>query len=75
MIYIEMLTYYLIIGLITALTVEFVVKRVDKYLKENNQQEDVMPWSNAERIVTILVWPYTMIIFVIAGIKFTKNKK
>ena len=75
MIYIEILTCYLVIGLIISLIVEFVVQRVDNYLKEHGQESERMPWSNSERIVTILVWPYTIAIFIAAGINFIKNKK
>ena len=74
MTYLEILTYYLIIGFVTALTVEFVVSRVDKYLIEIDAESEMMPWGNRERTVTILVWPYTMVIFIIAFGKFKNNK-
>lgn len=74
MTYLEILTVYLIIGFITALTVELIVNNVDKYLIENDIDSEMMPWGNRERTVTILVWPYTMVIFIIAFGKFKNNK-
>ena len=76
MTYLQILSYYLIVGLIIALVVEFCVNRVEKFLTESNDEDSILPWGNLERTITIIIWPYTIIIFAIAIVKFIiKNPK
>jgi hypothetical protein len=75
MIYFTMISYYLMAGLLVALTVEFCVNRIERFLIESGEEDEILPWGNLERIVTITVWPYTIVIFVIAIFKFINDKK
>lgn len=73
--YLNILAYYLTIGLIITLVMEFCVNQIEKYLIESDEEKDIIPWGNIERVLTIAFWPYTIILLLTAIITFTTKNK
>jgi len=73
--YLLIISYYLIFGLLVCLVTEFCVNQVEQFLIESNEEDEIIPWGNAERILTLIFWPYTIFIFAAAITKYILNKQ
>lgn len=61
---------YILIGLVIGMITEFGISRVEEYLTERGEENDIIPWGIKERIVTVVLWPYAIVLYILAIIKY-----
>ena len=69
--FIQLAVSYLFCGVVFSFLFDLLRQKVISYEKS---AEDELPWGNAERIVTIILWPLALILFVIGVLKI-KDKE
>jgi len=61
---------YMLIGLVIGMFTEFGINRVEEYLTEQGEEDHIIPWGTKERIVTVVLWPYAIVLYILAIIKY-----
>ena len=69
--FIQLMVSYLFCGVVFSFLFDVLRQKV---ISTDENAEDELPWGNSERIVTIILWPLALILFVI-GIFKIKNKE
>ena len=69
--FIQITISYLFCGVVFSFLFDLLRQKV---ISREKEVENELPWGNTERIVTIILWPLALILFVIGALKI-KDKE